>query len=150
MYPRTHRGSSGLLLRDDKFPEPPMEESVARQGIRRWRSRERRKMVDTIELLIDQARRLPLSQYTRHAERAKWTRLAGQLIWYKDQILRQMSWEALEQDVTRVNRMLYESERREKQRARSAPAPWALKVIEKKPDETESGESENASKEKAA
>lgn len=129
-----------------------MEESAARQGIRRWRSRERRKMVDTIELLIDQARRLALSQYTRHAERAKWTRLAGQLIWYKDQILRQMSWEALEQDVARVNRMLYESERREKQRARPAPVPWAWKVIEKKPDENEaeSGESENASKEKAA
>lgn len=108
-------------------------------------------MVDSIALLIDQAQRLALSQYTRHAERAKWTRLAGQLIWYKDQILRQMSWEALEQDVAQVKKMLYESERREKLAARPVPRPWALKVIKKKPDEdeAESAQSDNASKEKA-
>ena len=63
-------------------PEPPSVESEAMQAIRAWRATERKK-----------------PQYTRSSQRAKWTRLAGQLIWYKDQILRAMTWEALEQDV---------------------------------------------------
>src|SRR3989442_12411191 len=85
--------------------EPPEEESEAMKGIRAWRATERKKMVDSMERLLSQAEKLALSQYTRSAERSKWTRLAGQLLWYKDQILRGMAWEALEQDINRLTRM---------------------------------------------
>jgi len=57
-----------------------------------------------MDKLLAQVQKLAESQYTRSAQRAKWTRLAGQLLWYKDQILRAMTWEALEQDVHRLMR----------------------------------------------
>ena len=65
---------------------------------------ERKKLVESMDKLLAQARKLAESQYTRSGQRAKWTRLAGQLLWYKDQILRAMTWEALEQDVHRLMR----------------------------------------------
>src|SRR3989441_11693712 len=80
--------------------EPPEEESEAMKGIRAWRATERKKMVDSMERLLSQAQKLALSQYTRSAERSKWTRLAGQLLWYKDQILRAMTWDELAQEST--------------------------------------------------
>jgi len=55
---------------------------------------ERRKMIETIEDLIQSSHKAARSQYTPSAQRAKWTRPAGQLIWYKEQILRGMSLEA--------------------------------------------------------
>ena len=51
-------------------------------------------MVESMEELLAQAEKLAMSQYARSAQRAKWTRLTGQLLWYKDQILRAMTWEA--------------------------------------------------------
>jgi len=72
-------------------PEP-----AALREVRLWRSEQRRKMIESIQRLIDQAEKSATSQYTRSNQRARWTRLAGQLIWYKDQILRSMSQEAME------------------------------------------------------
>jgi hypothetical protein len=89
-------------------------------------------MVNDIEVLIDQASRLARSQYTRQAERAKWTRLAGQLIWYKDQILRSMTWEALEQDVFRLMRDVQKDRERQEKRAHSLNPPWAPTLFKKK------------------
>ena len=74
------------------------------QAIRAWRATGRKKLIESMGKLLAQTQRLAESQYTRSSQRAKWTRLAGQLVWYKDQILRAMTWEALEQDVRRLMR----------------------------------------------
>jgi hypothetical protein len=94
-------------------------------------------MVEDIEILIDQAKRLAVSQYTRSAQRAKWTRLAGQLIWYKDQILRAMTWEALEQDVHRLAREQEEDHRRLERQSFVMNRTWAPTIIKKKDGEAE-------------
>lgn len=119
------------------------EESAALQGIRLWRSQHRKKMVDSIERLIEQAVRIATSQYTRSNQRARWTHLAGQLIWYKDQILRGMTWEALEQDVSKTARRVIMRDMREK---RQAARPWTPTIVKRKEDE-ESLEPDEASKE---
>lgn len=64
-------------------------------------------MVDAIADLISMSRKYAKSRYTRSSQRAKWTRLAGQLIWYKDQVLRAMSYEALEQDLHAMLRAIF-------------------------------------------
>ena len=74
------------------------------QAIRAWRATERKKLIESMDKLLAQAQRLAESQYTCSGQRAKWTRLAGQLLWYNDQILRAMTWEALKQDVHRLMR----------------------------------------------
>jgi hypothetical protein len=97
-------------------------------------------MVDDIEVLIDQASRLARSQYTRQAERTKWTRLAGQLIWYKDQILRSMTFEALEQDVFKLMRDLQKDRERQEKRSRVLNPPWAPTLYKKKEEAEEKRE----------
>ena len=119
--------------------EPPEEESEAMKGIRAWRATERKKMVDSMERLLSQAEKLALSQYTRSAERSKWTRLAGQLLWYKDQILRGMAWEALEQDLNKLTRDAY-NERHKQQRQRPTwqpitPAPFAPTIVKRREED---------------
>ena len=119
--------------------EPPEEESEAMKAIRAWRATERKKMVDSMERLLSQAEKLALSQYTRSAERSKWTRLAGQLLWYKDQILRGMAWEALEQDLNKLTRDAY-NDRRKQQRQRPTwqpitPAPFAPTIVKRREED---------------
>jgi hypothetical protein len=67
---------------------PPNEASEAMKRIRAWRAAETEKMVESMEKLLAQAQKLAMSQYTRSAQRVSWIRLAPQLSWYKDQILR--------------------------------------------------------------
>ena len=102
------------------------------KGMRAWRAAERKTMIESIEKLIDQANRMALSRYTRSAQRAKWTRLAGQLIWYKDQILRAMTWEALDVEVKDLVRRVFAAEE-ERKRAPTVlkPPTWAPTVIKK-------------------
>ena len=59
-------------------------------------------MIEAIRDLIEESRRRAKSKYTPSRERARWIRLAGQLIWYKDQILRSMTDEAVEEDVKQL------------------------------------------------
>ena len=59
-------------------------------------------MIEAVRDLIEESRKRAKSNYTPSKERARWTRLAGQLIWYKDQILRSMSYEALEEEVAQL------------------------------------------------
>jgi len=117
-------------MRED---EPPEEESEAMKSIRSWRQ----KMVESMERLLEQARKLATSQYTRSAERSKWTRLAGQLLCYKDQILRAMTWEALEQDFQRLETIVC-NERQRQQRPtwqRIEPAPFVPTLVKKRKDD---------------
>ena len=100
--------------------------------MRAWRAAERKTMIESIEKLIGQANRMALSRYTRSAQRAKWTRLAGQLIWYKDQILRAMTWEALDVEVKDLVHRVFEVEE-ERKRAPTIlkPPTWAPTVVKK-------------------
>ncbi len=65
-------------------------------------------MIEAVRDLIEESRRRAKSNYTPSKERARWTRLAGQLIWYKDQILRSMSYEALEEEVAQLKQLVRE------------------------------------------
>ena len=114
--------------------EPPKEASEAMKVIRAWRATERKTMVESMEKLLAQAQRLALSKYTRSAERSKWTRLAGQLLWYKDQILRAMTWEAIEQDFNKLERDVYEHRNRRQAPTwqKIVPAPFVPTLVKKR------------------
>ena len=49
--------------------------------------------------MIDEATRMAKSKRAPASERIRWTRLAGQLIWCKDAILRSMSLESMENEM---------------------------------------------------
>ena len=126
-------------MREDEIPK---EESEAKKGIRAWRATERKTMVESMEKLLAQAQRLALSKYTRSAERSKWTRLAGQLLWYKDQILRAMTWEAIEQDFNRLERDVYKDRNRRQAPTwqRITPAPFVPNLVKKRKDDPDAEE----------
>ena len=71
------------------------EETEAEKRINGWRQSQRRFMIDIVQDLIQTSHKYARSQYTPGAQRARWTRLAGHLIWYKDQILKNYSLEAM-------------------------------------------------------
>ena len=112
------------------------------KAIRAWRASQRKSSIESIEKLIDQASRMALSRYTRSAQRAKWTRLAGQLIWYKDQILRAMTWEALEQDVNGLMRQVLADRAGSGRIPLPAAPPWATTIIKKRVEEGKKTEEE--------
>ncbi len=127
-------------MRDDLEP-PEDEESGPMKSIRAWRATERKKMIESMEKLLGLAQKLALSQYTRSSQRARYVRLAGQLLWYKDQILRGMTWEALEQDYRRLYRIVYEDHNKRMLPTwqRITPAPFVPNLVKKKegPDAVE-------------
>src|SRR2546426_7519884 len=57
----------------------------------KWRQSERHSMIAALKDMIDEASRMAKSKRAPASERIRWTRLAGQLIWYKDAILRRIS-----------------------------------------------------------
>ena len=94
------------------------EESPVEKSINVWRQSERKIMIDTIQDLIQTSHKYSKSQYTPQAQRARWTKLAGQLIWYKDQILKSFSLEALTIQLQALQKKVVESqEQRERQSA---------------------------------
>src|SRR6266571_8930030 len=60
------------------------EESEVKNSINAWRQSERKVMIETVQDLIQTSHKYAKSQYTPNAQRVRWTKLAGQLIWYKD------------------------------------------------------------------
>ena len=56
-------------------------------------------MIIAMDEMIEEARRMAKSKRVRASERIRWTRLAGELIWYKDSILKNKTYEALEVEV---------------------------------------------------
>ncbi len=56
-------------------------------------------MVGSIREFIEEAQKRAKLKNTPSRERVKWMNLAGKLIWYKDQILRSMTHEALEREI---------------------------------------------------
>jgi len=62
-------------------------------------------MLDKMSELIDDAQKRAKSRNTLNRDRARWTNLAGKLIWYRDQILRSMNYEALHKEMEELKRM---------------------------------------------
>ena len=125
------------------------EESEVAKSINAWRQSERKIMIDTIQDLIQTSHKYAKSQYTPSAQRARWTKLAGQLIWYKDQIMKSFSLEALTIQLQDLEKKVVESqEQRERQSlSRNYPTIVFPKPVERKAedaDKAQDGESAEA------
>jgi len=124
------------------------EESEVEKSINVWRQSERKIMIETVQDLIQTSHKYAKSQYTPSAQRARWTKLAGQLIWYKDQILKNFSLEAMTIELQTLKKLMRESEeRREREtRTRSYQTIVFPKPEERKAEEAQSAETSEASK----
>jgi hypothetical protein len=78
-------------------------------SLRSFRVTERAQMIGAIRELIEEAHKRVKSKNTPSGERTKYMRLAGQLIWYKDQILRSLSYEALEKEVAEMKKRVFQA-----------------------------------------
>ena len=65
-------------------------------------------MIGALREMIDEATRMAKSKRAPASERIRWTRLAGQLIWYKDAILRSMSLESMENEMFVIKKQVFE------------------------------------------
>src|SRR5207253_11429905 len=95
------------------------EESEVERSINVWRQSERKIMIETVQDLIQTSHKYAKSQYTPSAQRVRWTKLAGQLIGYKDQILKNVSLEAMTIELQALTRRVRESEERRERENRS-------------------------------
>src|SRR3989442_10758225 len=82
--------------------------------ISRWRETERAHMISAIHEMIEEARKKAKSRRAPTNERIRWTRLAGQLIWYKDSILRSMTQEAMERELIVLKKQVLKNKSEEK------------------------------------
>src|SRR5467141_710420 len=127
------------------------EESEVAKSINVWRQSERKVMIDTIQDLIRTSHKYSKSQYTPQLQRARWTKLAGQLIWYEDQILKSFTLEALTIEMQELKKRVMESEQRRERESRSGNYPLIgfRKPREKKAedaDKEQDGEAAEAAK----
>src|SRR5712692_8333731 len=99
------------------------EESEVAKSINVWRQSERKVMIDTIQDLIRTTHKYSKSQYTPQVQRARWAKLAGQLIWYEDQILKSFTLEALTIGMQELKKRAMESEERRERESRSGNYP---------------------------
>src|SRR5438552_19113198 len=117
------------------------EESPVEKSINVWRQSERKIMIDTIQDLIQTSHKYSKSQYTPSAQRARWTKLAGQLIWYKDQILKNFSLEAMTIELEALTKKVRESEERREREIRTRNYQT---IVFRKPEERKAEDAENA------
>jgi thiamine kinase-like enzyme len=71
-------------------------------------------MIKAIREMVDEATRMAKSKRAPASERIRWTRLAGQLIWYKDAILRSMSLESMEREMVVLKKAVLTKHPKEK------------------------------------
>ena len=117
------------------------EGSEVRKSIDAWRQSERKVMIETVQDLIQTSHKYAKSQYTPNAQRVRWTKLAGQLIWYKDQILKNFSLEAMTIQLEALQKRMIESE---EQRERQSMSRNYQTIVFRKPEERKAEEAENA------
>ncbi len=117
------------------------EESEVEKSINVWRQSERKIMIETVQDLIQTSHKYAKSQYTPGAQRVRWTKLAGQLIWYKDQILKNFSLEAMTIELQTLKRQMRESEER---RERQNQSRNYQTIVFRKPEERKTEEAQNA------
>jgi hypothetical protein len=131
-----------------------LEKSESEKRIKGWRQSERKVMIETIQELIQTSHKYSKSQYTPRAERSRWIKLAGQLIWYKDQILKNTSLEAMEIEMARLKERVLEGEEWRKRQSVTLRYP---KIVFPKPgvdqtedvEKAEDGESPEAAEDSA-
>lgn len=75
-----------------------------------FRKAERVHMIEALKELIEESRRRVKSHSTPAKDRTRWVKLAGQLIWYKDQILRSLSYEELEEEVSKLKERVFKKD----------------------------------------
>ena len=117
------------------------EESEVKKSINAWRQSERKVMIETVQDLIQTSHKYAKSQYTPSAQRARWTKLAGQLIWYKDQILKNFSLEAMTIELEALKKRMVESE---EQRERQSVSRNYQTIVFRKPEEKKAENLEEA------
>jgi len=117
------------------------EETEAEKRINEWRQSQRKIMIDIVQDLIQTSHKYAKSQYTPNAQRARWTKLAGQLIWYKDQILKNYTLEAMSIDLNALKKQVIESEERRERESRSRNFPM---IGFRKPEDKKAGDAEKA------
>jgi len=117
------------------------EESEVEKSINVWRQSERKIMIETVQVLIQTSHKYAKSQYTPSAQRARWTKLAGQLIWYEDQILKGFSLEAMTIEVQALKRKVIESEEGRERETRTMNYPL---IGFRKPEDRKAEEAQNA------
>jgi len=123
------------------------EESEVKKSINAWRQSERKIMIETVQDLIQTSHKYAKSQYTPNAQRVRWTKLAGQLIWYKDQILKNFSLEAMTIQLEALQKRMIESE---EQRERQSLSRNYQTIVFRKPEEKKAEEAQNAETSKAS
>ena len=99
------------------------DESEVAKSINAWRQSERKVMIDTIQDLIRTSHKYAKSQYTPQAQRARWTKLAGQLIWYEDQILKSFTLEAMTIEMQELKRRVIQGEEQRERESRTRKYP---------------------------
>jgi leucyl aminopeptidase (aminopeptidase T) len=87
------------------------------EAVMNFRASERAKMLAKMSELIEDAQKRAKSHNTLSRERPKWANLAGKLIWYRDQILRSMDYEAVWKEIQALKELV---KRRAKERAEEA------------------------------
>src|SRR6266704_2062627 len=116
------------------------EEVEGKNSINAWRQSERKIMIETVQDLIQTSHKYAKSQYTPNAQRVRWTKLAGQLIWYKDQILKNFSLEAMTVQLEALQKRMEESEGRQRQSvSRSYPT-----IVFRKPEQRKAEDADKA------
>ena len=98
-------------------------------------------MIDTIQDLIEMSHKYAKSQYTPSNQRSRWAKLGGQLIWYKDQILKSFSLEALTIEMQDLKKQVRESE---EQRKREIPSINYPLISYPRPGEKKAEDAETA------
>src|SRR3989449_7480926 len=117
------------------------EDSEVEKSINSWRQSERKIMIETVQDLIQTSHKYAKSQYTPSAQRVRWTKLAGQLIWYKDQILKNFSLEAMTIELEALKKRMIESEEQRERQSLSRNYP---RIVFRKPEERKAEEAEEA------
>src|SRR3989441_9067791 len=127
--------------RDEVREVPEVEKSI-----NAWRQSERKVMIDTIQDLIQMSHKYAKSQYTPSNQRSRWARLGGQLIWYKDQILKSFTLEAMTIEMQDLKKRVIESEdkRERESRSRNYPLIGFRKPEEKKAENAETAEDDES------
>ncbi len=92
------------------------EKSTSYEELVRFRQAERTQHLETLRELVEEARKRAKSHYASSKERARWVKLAGQLLWYKDQVLRSMTYESLEKEVAELKQKVLERDKASEQK----------------------------------
>ena len=124
------------------------EESAAEKEINAWRQSQRKTMIDIVQDLIQTSHKYAKSQYTPGSQRVRWIKLAGQLIWYKDQILKNYSLEAMTIELNALKKQVMESEKQRERESytRNFPVISFRKPEDKKAEKALEAESSEPAK----